>query len=73
MLTIALLLSGVLLALVALTAWLISRGLVEPVQRLAHAAHQMAQGDYLVEWPLSSRSDEIGELEGTTGRRPEVA
>ena len=63
MLTIALLLSGVLLALVALTAWLISRGLVEPVQRLAHAAHQMAQGDYLVEWPLSSRSDEIGELE----------
>ena len=63
MLAIALALLGGLLALVALTAWLISRGLVRPVQRLAHAAHQMAQGNYLVEWPLSSRSDEIGELE----------
>ena len=63
MLGLVLVLLGGLLVLVALTAWLISRGLVRPVQRLAHAAHQVAQGNYLVDWPLSSRSDEIGELE----------
>lgn len=63
MLGIALILLGGLLALVFLTAWLVSRGLVRPVQRLARAAHQMEQGNYMVEWPLSSRRDEIGELE----------
>lgn len=63
MLTIALILIGGLLALVGLTSWLISRGLVRPVQRLAHAAHQMGQGNYLIEWPVSARRDEIGDLE----------
>src|SRR5690606_2420899 len=60
---IALMLLASLLALVFLTAGLVSHGLVRPVQRLAQAARQMEQGDYLVDWPLSTRGDEIGELE----------
>lgn len=63
MLAIAAGLSAGLLALVLLTAWLISRGLVRPIQRLAHAAQQLGQGNYLFEWTLSARQDEIGDLE----------
>ena len=46
-----------------LAALLISRGLVRPVRRLAHAARQMEQGDYAVGFLASSRRDEIGDLE----------
>ena len=71
MLSIAAGLSVGLLGLVLLTAWLISRGLVRPVQRLAHVARQMEQGDYAVDWPLSARQDEIGDLEEAFARMGE--
>ena len=48
---------------ILLAALLISRGLVRPVRRLAHAARQMEQGDYAVGFLASSRRDEIGDLE----------
>ncbi len=51
------------LGLVLLSAWIISYRLLRPVQRLAQAARQMEQGNYAVDYLLSARRDEIGELE----------
>ncbi len=54
---------GLLLALVAFTAWAVSRGLVRPVQHLARAARRIEQGNLSDGFSASGRGDEIGELE----------
>jgi diguanylate cyclase (GGDEF)-like protein len=52
-------------------AWLVSRGLVHPIRRLALAAHQVEAGNYHSA-PLSgTRRDEIGELELAFARMSE--
>jgi diguanylate cyclase (GGDEF)-like protein len=53
---------GGLLMLGAVLSLLISRGLVQPIRRLADAARQVGAGDYRLRLP-GRRRDELGELE----------
>jgi len=58
---------GGLLLIGALLSLLISRGLVQPIRRLADAAAQVEAGDYTLRLP-TTRRDEIGELQRAFGR-----
>ena len=45
-----------------LAAWLLQRGLVRPIRRLARAAGEIEAGNFGAQGPESARSDEVGEL-----------
>ena len=61
-------LEWVLLALLALgvagllIAWLVQRGLVQPIRRLARAAGEIEAGNFDAKAPQSKRRDEVGDL-----------
>ena len=55
------LLEALLIAMLVVTAWLVSRGMVAPIRRLVGAARRVAEGDLQARVAVSG-SDEIGEL-----------
>jgi methyl-accepting chemotaxis protein len=59
---VALTMSGIALALGLLTAWLVSRSIVNPVTNMTSAMGQLAGGDTATEIPARERSDEIGKM-----------
>ncbi|MDQ2082315.1 methyl-accepting chemotaxis protein [Xanthobacteraceae bacterium Astr-EGSB] len=54
--------TGVLLVLLALMAFMTSRGIVRPMGRLAEDADRLAGGDTAVAFEEATRSDEIGRI-----------
>ena len=60
-----------LVALGLAMAWLVSRGLVRPIRRLARAAQQLERGDYALPPFASRRTDELGDLERAFARMGE--
>lgn len=52
----------VLSAASLLFAWLLQRGLVQPIQRLARAAGEIEAGNFSAKAPESARGDEVGDL-----------
>jgi diguanylate cyclase (GGDEF)-like protein len=62
---------GTLFAMGLVMAWLVSRGLVRPIRRLAHAAQQLERGDYALSPFATRRADELGELERAFARMGE--
>ncbi len=54
-------LGSVVLALAVLSAWLVARSLLQPIQQLAQFAHQLEAGEY-PSIPANTRRDELGEL-----------
>lgn len=53
--------AGLAVLLAALVGYLVARGLIAPVKRLASATHRLAAGDYGTR-VASQRSDELGQL-----------
>src|ERR1700741_686693 len=54
--------SGIAAVLGLLTAWLVSRSIVNPVTSMTSAMGQLAGGDTTTEIPARERSDEIGKM-----------
>ena len=55
-------LSGVMLALVAVGAWGLSKSLVEPLTHITEAVRTLANGNFSVALPGLGRKDEIGDI-----------
>ncbi len=53
--------AGLAVLLAALVGYLVARGFIAPVKRLADATHRLAAGDYATRVP-SMRGDELGQL-----------
>ena len=62
------LLGAVLLALGLAVVWLLQRALVRPIRQLADAAGAIESGNFEIDAPVSSRSDEVGDLVRAFGR-----
>jgi len=65
------LLLGLLLAVGVGMAWYVQRVLVRPIRDLAASARRIEAGDYDVQVPASTRTDEMGELERAFNRMSE--
>jgi diguanylate cyclase (GGDEF)-like protein len=65
------LLFGSLMLLGLAIAWVVSRGLVRPIRRLAQAAREVESGNYQAAAVLSDRRDELGDLEKAFARMSE--
>ncbi|UHQ19484.1 EAL domain-containing protein [Lysobacter sp. KIS68-7] len=57
-----------LLALGALVVGLVQRTLVRPIRQLADVAHEIEAGNFEADAPVSSRTDEMGDLVRAFGR-----
>jgi diguanylate cyclase (GGDEF)-like protein len=62
------LLGMVLIGLGLIVVWLLQRTLVRPIRQLAEVAGAIETGNFEIDTPVSSRSDEVGDLVRAFGR-----